>query len=223
MRASVKSGLTLTFPAVPSPPQRSVRDGWPLPHAHNTHCSHCSYPLRAYPYKRIRRPVMETQRTWSHNLLLDTFCSDQSLFGCLGGSWEMSFAGVWEVRCVWFGVFNVRCQINLSNLLVADSYCTLSWGVERSHYLLSVKGVASMIYSVLQQRLRWCITPSLWLQAWPKFPLPLLTCPPLLLLVILLPLWRLNLDGEQTYGVTTTYYQPQRRCVTRPEKRWGEG
>lgn len=89
MCASVRSGLTLTFPAVLSPPQRSVHDGWPIPH---THSSHRSCPLRAYPYKRIRRPIMETQGTWSHNLLLDTFSSDQSLFRCLGGSREMSLA-----------------------------------------------------------------------------------------------------------------------------------
>lgn len=63
------------------------------------------------------------------------------------------------------GIFNVRCRIHLSNLLGADSYRALAWGVERSHYLLSVKGVASLIYSVLKQRLCWCIIPSLWLQA----------------------------------------------------------
>lgn len=54
---------------------------------------------------------METLGTWFHNLLLDTFCSDQSLFGWLGGSCEMSLVGVGEVRvraCVWLGVFNVR-------------------------------------------------------------------------------------------------------------------
>lgn len=67
---------------------------------HNTHSSPCSCPLSTYPYKRIRRPVMETQGTWSHNLLLDTFCSDQSLFGCLRGSREMSLALVWGVRVV---------------------------------------------------------------------------------------------------------------------------
>lgn len=97
MWASLISRLTLTFSAVPSPPQRSVNDGWPLPHAHNTHRSACSCPLRAYPYKRIRRPVMETPATWSHNLPLGTSRSDQSLFRCLRGSCEMSLAGVWEV------------------------------------------------------------------------------------------------------------------------------
>lgn len=104
-----------------------------LSHTHNTLSPRCSCPLRAYPYKRIRSSVMETQGTWSHNLLLDTFCSDQSLFRCLGGSSEMSLAGIWEVRVcasVWLGVFNVRCRIHLSNLLGADSFCALAWGVE---------------------------------------------------------------------------------------------
>lgn len=60
---------------------------------------------------------------------------------------------MWVCACVWLGVFNVRCRIHLSNWLGADSYCALAWGVKRSHQLLSVKGVASMIYSALQQRL----------------------------------------------------------------------
>lgn len=195
MWASVRFRLTLTFPAVPSRSPRSFRDGCPLPHPHHVHSLRCSCPLRTYPYKRIRRPVMETQGTRSNNLLLDTFFSDQSLFGCLGGGCEMSLAVVWEV-CGWrnsvshVGFICLTCWVHIHIVHFA-------WGVERSHLSLSAKGVASIIYSALQQRLCWCIIPSLWLQAWPKFPLPLLTrsC---LLVVILLLLWHLNPDGEQS-------------------------
>lgn len=154
MRVPFISGLTLTFPTVPL--SSSEVCPWWMTSPYNTHRSPCSFPLRAYPYKRIRRPVMEAPATWSHNLLLDTFSTDQSLFRCLRGGCEMSLAGVWKVwvcACVWLGVFNVRCRIHLSNWLGADSYCALAWGVKRSHQLLSVKGVASMIYSALQQRL----------------------------------------------------------------------
>lgn len=135
--ASVRSRLALTFPAVPVSCSEVCPWWMTCPsHAHNTQSSHSSCPLRAYPYNGIRRPVMETRGTRSRYLLLDTFGSDQSLFGCLGGSWEMSLAAVWEVRVcasVWLGIFRVTCRIHLSNLLGADSYCALAWGVARSH------------------------------------------------------------------------------------------
>lgn len=62
----------------------------------------------------------------------------------------------------------------------SDSYCALTWSVERSHKLLPMEGVTALIYSV--SRLCRRITPSLPLQAWPKFSLPLLARPPLFLL-----------------------------------------
>lgn len=44
----VRSWLTLTFPAVPSPPQRSAGDGWAPPPSH-THTARCSGPLGTSP------------------------------------------------------------------------------------------------------------------------------------------------------------------------------
>lgn len=76
----------------------------------------------------------------------------------------------------------IQCH---SNLFCADSYCALASGVKWSHYLLSVKGDASMIYLASELRLCSCIIPSLQLQVWPKFLLTLLRslallgwCPP---------------------------------------------
>lgn len=59
---------------------------------------------------------METHTTRAHNLLLDTFCSDQSLFARLGDGSEMSLARA----CVCLGgVLNVKCWVHVSNLLGA--------------------------------------------------------------------------------------------------------
>lgn len=75
-----------------------------------------------------------------------------------------------------------------------------------------------MIYSALRQRLCCYIIPSLWLQAWPKFPLPLLTHPILSSFSSSHFCWGVWIQMEsRPYGVTTAYYQPQLHCATRPE------
>lgn len=101
--------------------------------SHNTHSSHSSCPLRAYPYSQIRSAEMETR---AHNLLLDTFCSDQSLFGCRRGGFKVLQAGIWELRtcvCVWQEIFRVGCLIHSSFLMGEDSYCVLVQSAEGRH------------------------------------------------------------------------------------------
>lgn len=55
---------------------------------------------------------METQGTWSHNLLLDTFCSDQSLFAAsevvVKCHW-LSLRGEGVCMCV---VWGIQCQMS---------------------------------------------------------------------------------------------------------------
>lgn len=82
---------------------------------------------------------METDATWAHNLLLDAFCFDQSLFGCLGDSREMSLARSLWGACV-FGGFNVKCWIHLSNSLGAALYCALGSGCQEESFVIISEG-----------------------------------------------------------------------------------
>lgn len=77
--------------------------------SHNTHSSHNSWPSGAYPYNQIRSPGIETQ---AHNLLLDTFCSDQSLFRCCRGGFKVLLAGGWELRTCMCVAGNIQSQVS---------------------------------------------------------------------------------------------------------------
>lgn len=182
-------------------------------HTRTPHSSHCLCPLRTYPYKRIRRLVMETQGTWSHNLLPDTFGSDQSLFGCLRGG------GIWNVIGWWLGVLGWGWRGSMSD---AEFICLTCWVqihiVHRLRgeepFVISCEGccICDLFSSAAEIVLvHYTIIIASSVTQISSLPLLLaLLHLPLPLLLLLLPLFfrrshRIQMEGCRPYSVTTVY------------------